>query len=378
MTLARRSATLVAWTAMAALAGGLHLWNGARDAARESARAASLELGPLVAPGATRWIASDGTRAPVAALSITDGRGPTRTYARAEGLWRCLDHFAAIASEGRILGLLETLLETRAVTLSEAGELDLAAYGLDAASARRVALHGPDLVKDPDRDVLFAVDLGRSLPGGGGCFARVADTNRVLELDRDLVALLADPPRPGGLSALMPGAAGPPLLERLAIPSAWEGNRTGIRRVFVDRADGSGFELRLDEQLAPTAEGTPPPPAYVVVPAEGGPGVPSHPALATGYTLFLTRAPMDEVLDPQAVPASVLEDPDVIVTVQPMEGDVVELRIATDLAGTRATLVDLWGQAAYRFDPDLLPLLAPEPTDLTDATRGILWDAYLR
>lgn len=372
---------------LAALAVGFQTLGRVRESRSAADRLDSLQVLPLIVAGESKWFPADGERSPVAVLGLLRGRDTEFSYARSGGLWRCREHFGSIASEARIVGLMESVALANQLVAGDASQLEgaqLEDWGLDPANRTRISLHGPDFLSAEDRDELWAIDLGSSIPGAtatgsAGCYARVVGDNRILELDTDLRALLADAPTAPGSPRRVPRGTVPPLLERRLIPAGWPGTRSGLQRIFVDRADGSGFELNLTEAGQVGPNGEPPVPRYrLTVHGSGAAPVDAHPVLSTGYTLFLTQALGFECVDPNTIDLARLDNPQVTITLQARSGPPLELRILRGGLGEAALVVDNFGQAIYRASDEVIQLLNPRPEQLTDPELGIAWDAYLR
>jgi hypothetical protein len=311
---------------------------------------------------------------PVAGLTVTrpgpDGREESYLFARSGGVWRCITHLGLVADRGRIEGLLAAALETEGLP-QPAGAADQAGFGLEPRECVRIELHGRELMKREDRDVLFSIDIGRPL-GRGGAFARVDGTGGTLLIDTDLAAGLRFDP---SLTRTLTGIPTPPLADPHVIPAAWPSLATGIARVEVSHADGTGFVLtRLPDAVGPTAG--PNVPRYELRDFDALAPVEAHPALTTGYTLFLARAPYLRPRDPAEL--GQVGRVATRVTVTGGDGESLQLGILPADFGRTRTVVNSWSGSALEIDSQVAELLAPDPSNLTDPERGIVWDPYLR
>ena len=369
----------VLWLVLAALATGLRQWSGSLEQRGVDRRATGGEVIALVDRSVSRLFdGPDRAMVPVAAVTVerTDGRGGRESffYARVSGLWRCTTHMGLVADQNAVLGLVQSVIDTKGVVrTSDLAQDDpaLADYDLGGAASVRVSLHGVDVLKDEQRDVLFAVDLGRALMRGG-VFARRADGSEVLELDRDLASGLRFTSRP------VTGLATPPLIDPHVIPNTWPGFRVGIERVFVDRADGSGFELRRLTTPGPPGPDGRATVRWTVVDAETGEESDAHPVLATGFELFLAHAEFAAPIDPRSVDPAALQRPDATLTIQPVEGELLEVLFLRPRASGARVVVDRYSQTAVEVDRTIAELLLPSVRQLTDPSLGIPWDPYLR
>lgn len=362
---------------LAAGAFGLRSLADAREAARNARRLDAIEVRPLVAPGETEWLDGEGVPNPVAAIGVQTGRGKGFTFARSGGLWRCLEYYGAVASESRLIGLMESLGNASRLVAAEEG--DVAAYGLGAAERTVLTLHGPGLLSDEDRDVLVSIELGASIQGASGCYARVSGSNRILEVDTDLARLLEDPPPLEGAPRPLPREEVPPLLDLRLVPTAWPGTRLPLRRVTVERDDGTGFAMELVDAGEFGPNGEPPVPRYRIrEEGEFGTGTDSHPVLGTGYTLFLFRASAIEVVDPRTIDPAAARSPLATVTLEVDEGPPLVLRILSGGFGAEPIVVDDYSQSAVRVWSRITDLLAPEAVQLIEPSLGNPWDGFLR
>jgi len=306
--------------------------------------------------------------AQVTALSLFDERGGELLFARVRGRWRCLSHHLAPADGERIAALVNAVAGAEPMVATPATDLDawLAAFDLAPGEARRIVLRGPAaLAPEANGDVLADLWLGR----GGAVRRADAGVPRAefLRLATPFDAWF-EPPTALDRCEL------PPLVSPRIVPSDWVGFAEGVARVFVDRADGSGFELERvpDPSLPPNIS------AWNIRDGVDAPWRDAHPLLATGFVLFLGRAAPVRAVDPRSVPALVNERPDVRITAVSTAGTLLELRIGPPLLDGSRLVVNLDTQTAFEVAPRPAELLTP-PTDwLVTPGASIPWDPYLR
>jgi hypothetical protein len=363
------AAVIGAALALATLLGLLHLL----DPPRRGAPAEPVV--PLVDPRHSRLYDPDsGAAVPVAALTVTRPLAAGEEsffFARSGGIWRCVSHFGLVADEGALLGLVQAVLAAR--FLPHPGDPELDGFGLGPGQRVRLEMHGRDVLRpDAGRDVLFGVDLGPRLPRGGS-FARPLDSARVGLLEVDLAEPLR---RPAGTLQSLAGMDTPPLVDSRVVPAAWPGFRSGLVRIFVDRSDGGGFELRRTSAPGPIDTAAAPPSWVVIDNLQDG-EVPAHPALGAGFALFLGRAPFVRPRDPRSL-GSATPTPEARLTLVPAEGELLELQLLpADFGGAR-TVLNRWTGIPVEVSAEVAQLLVPPTSWLTDPSRGIPWDAYLR
>lgn len=306
--------------------------------------------------------------AQVTAVSLFDERGGELLFARVRGRWRCLSYHLAPADGERIAALVNTVAGAEPMDTTPARDLDawLAAFDLAPGEARRIVLRGPAaLAPDAGGDVLVDLWLGR-----GGAVRRTDDGVPRAEFLRLATPFDAwfEPPSALDRCEL------PPLVSPRVVPPDWIGFTEGVERVFLDRADGSGFELERvpDPSLPPNIS------AWNIREGVDTPWRSAHPLLATGFVLFLGRAAPVRAVDPRSVPTLVNERPDVRITAVSTSGALLELRVGPPSIDGSRLVVNLDTQTAYEVAPRPAELLAP-PTDwLVTPGASIPWDPYLR
>jgi len=301
---------------------------------------------------------------PIAAVKIEVG-GRSFLYARYRGDWRILDFHRAFADGGGLESLVQKLTEARGFVVSDV-PAEAEAYGIGTRETVRVSLCGAKVLEEPDGDVLAAFDVGATVEGGG-CFARRRGSKEVWSLDVDPSPELT--PRTSGL---------PPLAEARVVPGAWPGwGRGGLVRIFVDHADGSGFELaKSDAPPSPEemAAGGLPWSWNLIVDGEAATAssLPAH-----GYTLFLQRAPIVALLDP-AQKDEVLGQAATTLTLVAPDVPALALEIGPPSPRGRVAVWNPWAESLAIVEADAVPLLVPRPEDLASDVEENLWDAFLR
>jgi hypothetical protein len=317
---------------------------------------------------AGRVLRTDGSTSQVTALSLFDASGGELLFARVRGRWRCVSYFLAPADGERIAALVNAIASAEPMVATperDASEF-VDAFELDAGAARRVVLRGPKAL-DPNAngDVLVDVWLGH-----GGAVRRAeagVPRDELLRLATPFDAWFAAP------VTLDPNEL-PPLVLPRVVPPDWPGFAEGLARVFVDRADGSGFEVERvpDDTLPPGIS------AWNLRESPDDAWIAAHPLLATGFTLFLARAAPLRAVDPRDVPALVSERPDVTITLVSSANTVLELRVGPEQIDGRRLVINTDTQTAFELAPRPAELLTP-PTDwLITPGASIPWDPYLR
>jgi hypothetical protein len=324
----------------------------------------SATLQSLIPPGTTRLVPEGAASAvPVAALTLTEGRGTSWFIARSKGLWRNLTAGGALCEEREVLGLIEALVRARGLSEGLASELDLDALGFGPDRRWQIQLHGPQVLKEgAERDVLASVELAQGREDRGGPARRSGD-EQILGLSEDLLPLLE------GRGEL------PPLVSRRALPEAWPGWAAGLRRVFVDHADGESFQFvpQPPDPAQPLAPGL----ERFAVQSEGQTEAEANPVLGTGFHLFLTRAPRAALPAPGDLPAPELRDPEFVLTLEARSGEVLEVAVLKGLGPGRRVLIEDFTGSASLLTAEVARLLGPRADQLL-RSRENPWDPYLR
>lgn len=315
----------------------------------------------------------DGTPSRVTALSLFDADGGELLFARVRGRWRCLGHHLAPADSNRIMSLIGELAAARPLDATPRRKLGgrdlerrLAALDLVPGAARRIVLRGPDALKpESGGDVLAELMVGRN-----GAVRRVtggAAADEVLMLARPIDRVFL-PPVTRDANQL------PPLVLPFVVPPDWPGFESGLARVFVDRAGGSGFELVrvADPELAVGLT------AWEVRDSAVDPWRRAHPILSTGYTLFLGRVPVFRAIDPRSVSESITTRPDVRITLVSVQNELVELLVGPIRLDGSRLVVNTDTQVAFELAPEPARLLTPNTDLLETPGASIPWDPYLR
>ena len=287
-------------------------------------------------------------------------------YTLSGGVWRCVDAHGALALGHRIEELTRELGgavgELRSTEAARA-----AAYGLDDARRITLRLHGPRLGTDPGQDELFRLDVGSALPGTGSrrSWVRVGGTERILEIPYD--------PRTW-LERESPGAL-PPLLDERLLAGEWPARGGGLRRVFLDRLDGSSLQLESEVEEVAGLSREEWPRRWQA--SEGDARSRCLPFRIAGWQAFLYRAAYSGLSDPAAAERRGLDEVRATLTLIQVEGDPITLEVGRP-APSGATFVrnGKTGQLCL-LEPEVAALLVPTLAQLCEVEGGNPWESYL-
>ncbi|MCK6448983.1 MAG: hypothetical protein L6Q99_21515 [Planctomycetes bacterium] len=301
----------------------------------------------------------------VAAVSIERAADGTRwLLARKSGLWRVLDATQAVGDSRAIEALVSTLLEARVLQRS-ADDTERAAYGLFPTPTWRVELCGAKVLSEVGRDVLFALDVGRSLEPRASLVQRRGET-RALELDFDLSRALE--------TALAAGRA--PFEDARLIAGPFPGEGRTIERLFVDHADGTALELvRVRATEAELAAGAPPWAWQLVV---DGLAKPAPNPRVEAYLAFLTSIPVAHALPVKAANELGFDRPDARVTALGSGGDSMVVEVVFRRDESRAFGLNRTLATVAELDVAVAELVAARAESVLELERPNVWDTWLR
>ena len=313
---------------------------------------------PLRAPTVGRLIPPEVARGrTVSALSVADGRGEL-LYLRSKGLWRSREGFGAIAETAAVEELVACFLEAQGSERTRDRER-AAAYGLGPQQTT-FRLHGPKVIDDPARDVLFAFEVGTSFAGGahGLAFVRAEGDDAVLEVDRDPRAVLARHER-GGL---------PPMLDLRLLAGCLGGDFGGFRRFRVEPRAGSAFVVE---------HGDGPPESSWALVRDGA----REPAMfwrAGGYTALWVRGRYQGVASPAQAAELGLDPPELRVTLEADGAEPIVVEVSALRPSGEAWVWNRRTNVVMAVDRDTHAEIAATPAMFTDASRENPWERWLR
>ncbi|MFN0242102.1 MAG: hypothetical protein ACKVWV_04350 [Planctomycetota bacterium] len=295
---------------------------------------------------------SESTGKTVAALTLAKAGGDTFFFVRSKGLWRSVEANGAIVERAHMEALLGSLLQARGVVrTTDPARAD--AYGF--ADPLHVVLHGPKVMSDAGRDVLFSFELGTPR------FARRAGDARILELDRDPRELWAGDGSPLAY-----------LLDRTLIAGSTEDGFHGFRSFEFEFAAGGSFRL---ESQSNAVEDTP---WIAAVPGSLGGARREVPAYRIGgYIGLLLRESFLETEPPSRAADLGLVPPAVRITMTPNVGPPIVIEGAPSTRPNRAYLWNKNTNVLMVVSSDVYALAAPDLLMLADADRPNPWESYL-
>ncbi len=301
----------------------------------------------------------------VAGIRVQTSVGEDFLYARSRGVWRLVEPpVGTYARESVLLSLVESLIEAEGVVLTD-DKLRSKSYGFGSDIAIRVTLHGTQLRKAEDEDVLFCVDLGYPIPATQGAYVRPLGTHEVWAIDRNpRTALTRDP-----------GSSFPPMLDPYVIPGSAGAVYGGFERISITRAGGESFALERQART-PQAEGEADH-EWVLVGQDGSREV-GHEIPTTGYSLFLRRIHYDRIIGPADLDPDVAGSPSVRIALVPLRGEPFELLIGSPTRSGGRTLVNTGTGTAFGVSQEVFDLLVPTTGSFSELEEGNPWHEYIQ
>lgn len=340
------------------LAGAL-LADGRLDGRAAAERAASARVEPLVTPERKA-----GFR--VAAITLVNGAREL-LYLRTGGVWRCQQVYGAPADGVAMQDLVDTVLGAEGMVQSDV-PARFADYGIGTDATWRVTFHGTAMLKQPDKDVLFELELGQPVPLVGGCFARVAGEDVVRALDRNPRDLI----EPLGFAA---GAT--PLLDPHVVPRAWLGEGDRVVAIQVER-EGGAYRIEMREralnaeELAAGVE----PLHWVLLHPDGRVEEPS-PIHTISFASFTTLVGWRAVVDPARAEEFFPGGPVARVMLQAQRAVPLQLALGPPTADGFVPVLNDFSRGLLALAAEEAQLLMPGPEALLDPAGPNEWEQYL-
>lgn len=348
----RRTLVVLAWTL-----AGLAACEGALSLHERSERRASSRLRRLVPPALLAGKA-------ISAIRVQDtSRKEWLLFVRTSSGWRCMSRYGAPADDARLSGYVERILEAQGIVQrQDAGHAD---FGLDPPRLLRISLHGPHVLKDRGHDLIAMAEIGATLPGGRGTYARSGMSNEVIAVEDDLRRDLTWP-KAVGLA---------PLVDPRIVPAAWS-SAANVERIEV-YPTGAAFELRKRARPATPDEILAGAPQWEWVMVTGGRRQTAPPGPSNAYARFLQSATYNLALDPRLADRLGLDRPQARVLLYPAEGQVVEIQIGGPAPAGGVAVRNALTQSVFAVDSEVAALLVPRVDALRRAAKVTPWDARL-
>lgn len=340
---------------LALLLAGLVMWDRSLTENQSQQRLQSARIVPLL-------IDNPFEERPVAAIRLDVGASDVFLYAYHDGIWRCVTTYGAPAENASIEAIIPALVRAQGV-IRTTDPSDAASFGLDGEDALRLAICGSELFTHPTGDVIYALDIGRSIPATGGSYVRPVHSDEVWAIDVDLRSMLN-----------VDHASGmPPMLDPHIVPQAWPGVRLGPARIAIERRGEETIEITRRQRDA-AEQG----PQWEWIVQEGDSAFVGELLQVTSYAVFLTRAPYAGILAPRPLEQFGLDEPLAIITYETAEGP--RLQLVLGGPGPRGGIVVLntFTQVLYEVEPDIIARLLPEIDLLLDNAQGNPWERWMR
>ncbi|MEM7306495.1 MAG: hypothetical protein AAF682_07490 [Planctomycetota bacterium] len=309
----------------------------------------------------------------IAAIRLEWGDGrPATTYARAGGIWRCLEVFQAPADVRALEGLIGAITQAEGrVQSDDPGQTQR--YGIGVRETVRFSLCDRNVLANPSASVLWSADVGFATADGGGSYLRPGGSAEIWAVDRN--------PRPA-LESHIPNL--PPLLDESVLTQSWLQAARGFDRIFLDRADGTSLDMRTRPREVSDEERRQGVPPYEWVLDPEGEALPLPIGRAMSYVFFLQRASYVAILDPRKAGELGLQQPhDVITLIPPASPDgqaaqPLTLHVLPRMSGGGVPLANPFVDTLYELDAETASLMLPARELLMDTGQENPWDAKLK
>ncbi|MEM7244033.1 MAG: hypothetical protein AAF533_01750 [Acidobacteriota bacterium] len=318
-----------------------------QSSARQS-RAASAIGHPIPKETSESWT--------LAGLSVETPDGRTVYYANDGAQWRCLSYHGVIVDEGARGALVNALLGGEGVVRSTDPRraADFGFFG----RTWRVRFHGPNMMKDPGRDVLHAMELGKPTPGAGG-YVRAVDAREIWSIDTD------------PWSPLSAGERRLPLLDPHVIPQSWPGPGGRVDRIEVAPASGSPHTLvrvsleRTPQELRAGLPGH----AWKI---ERGSHRQDTGSQVESFARFIGRIPWSVAVDPTQASELGMDRPIARLRLHPREGAPAEIRVGAPVESGEIPVQNTATGCLFLLPPYFVDLIAP-PAAVLQPGHGDPW-----
>ena len=339
----------------ALLLGLVALDRGQRDAAAER-RQESLRVRALVS-------AAQREGRPIAVVRVEDGDGSAHFYGRQDVLWRCLDYRAAPALADRLEQLVAGLYEAQGVVLSENPQHPQD-YGLDVPSMRTISLHGAEMdPKDPNSDVVLAIEVGAAVVGADGCYARIRGERAIWTIDVD----------PGAVVGRDPSER-PSLADPALVPGAWPGASPRLQTVKVARVGQPAFELEMRSKEISSEEAMQGVPSFEWVLRREGSESLAGLGQAAGFANHLLSAPWTAIMDSALAPTLGFDAPRAEVTLIGGGGEPCRLVLGGRTPSGRLAVLNSFSRLVYEVELAEEALLFPPAEAFAEGAVDNPWD----
>lgn len=298
----------------------------------------------------------------VAAIRLDTGQGDVFLYAYQNGLWRCHTMFGAPAENHMIEALIPALRSAQGVVRSTDPQ-EAASFGFNEADSLRLSVSGSELFTHPTGDVIYAIDLGRSIPATGGAYVRPINSDAIWEIDVDFRAMLN----------VQSDVSTPPMLDPHIVPQAWPGVRLGPARVTIERQDHDTIVINRRQRDA-AEDGL----QWEWVVQQGESAYLGELFQVTSYAVFLTRAQYAGLLAPRPLEQLGLDDPQAIISYETAEGPRFQLIIGGSGPQGGIVVLNTFSQVLYEVEPDIVARILPEIDLLLSDNQGNPWERWMR
>lgn len=306
---------------------------------------------------------------PIAAFRLdrNEQGAQAHLYVMTDGVWRSVSAHGTIALNEAIGALVPKLTNAEGYVMTRAAAA-AREFGFDTEEMLRLSVCGPDVLTDPGGDVIYALDIGNSIPETGGSYVRPTGTTEIWAIDMNFREELESDV----------GPSVPPMLDPRILPSAWPGfEPPGVDRIVVEMPNEPPLELQrydrevTDEQIARGE------PAWEWSVKKGEIEYVGDPFQIFSYGGFLTNAPYAGILSPRLQNDLGLDDLRARITLRSVHGQHVQLLVGGEAPRGGIAVVNTFSGNIFEVNPGIAELLVPEMDMLLTDQLGNPWEQFL-
>lgn len=349
------------WTLLilAVVLVGLIMWDSALTQQQSVTRQASARIASILDEDVFR-------DRPIVAIRLDLGENDPVLYYYEDGMWRCERAHGAPAENELIEAILPAILSSEGVVRTENPD-DAAEFGFHREHTVRISFSGAGLATDPTGDVIYALDVGRSITRTGGSYVRPVGTQSIWEIDADLRAII-------GVADELEQNAVPPMLDPHLVPQVWPGVRLGPQRIVIDRRGAEPITItRRDSDEADSERQQW---EWVVTSSQGE--FLGDVFQVTSYAVFITRAPYAGVIAPRDPAELGLDEPLASIVFETAEGPQLQLLVGGLSPRGGIVVYNSFTRNLYELEPEIAQRLLPSVDLLLGPEQGNPWEQWMR
>lgn len=299
----------------------------------------------------------------VAAFKLDTGAGDSFLYLFDDGLWRCIQANAAPVMPSLINPVMGRLLETSGYVVSRDREA-ASSFGFNRQSTLRLSVCGPDVLEDPERDVVYAIEIGSSVSATDGSYVRPFGSDDIWLIDDDFRDVLEpDPDFPL-----------PPMVDPRIIPEAWTAGHEGIRQITLERDGGVILHMQREDIPQPVE---PLAPRWAWIITDGERQYEAHPNQIQSYGTFLLNVQFAGLPGPARRIELGVDSPRAAITLVGADGRRLQLRFGNQTPRGGIAVFSTFSGTLYEVPQPVIEMFFPDLQLLLDPAYGNPWQPWI-